>query len=264
MITAGVQRWRARRDTYRPAREAFDPRAYEVASIATDTEAKGFVLAHHYSGAYPVARYRFGLYDRAELAGVAVFSVPQQPRALACLPGEPCESVELGRFVLLDHVKANAESWFLARAFELLRVAGVVGVVSFSDPVPRSTADGAITFVGHVGTIYQATNAVYLGRSKAENRAMLADGRLASPRALSKIRRGARGEAYARRMLERYGAPSPRPGEDGAAWLARVMPQISRPLRHTGNHKYAWTLRRRDRRHLPESLAYPKFDRGVA
>jgi hypothetical protein len=37
------------------------------------------------------------------------------------------EAVELGRLVLLDDVPANGESWFIARAFELLRARGYTG-----------------------------------------------------------------------------------------------------------------------------------------
>ena len=40
-------------------------------------------------------------------------------------------TVELGRFVLLDSVAGNGETWFLARSFEILRKHAIVGVVSF-------------------------------------------------------------------------------------------------------------------------------------
>jgi hypothetical protein len=42
---------------------------------------------------------------------------------------------------------------------------------------------------------------------------------------------------------------------------------VSSAINHDGNHKYARTLQRRLRRHLPQSLPYPKFDlnqRGAA
>ena len=51
-----------------------------------------------------------------------MFSVPAQPQAIrAHLGVEPAHGVELGRFVLLDAVASNAETWFLARALRLLR-----------------------------------------------------------------------------------------------------------------------------------------------
>lgn len=262
MEVATVQRWSHRRDSYRPAGEPIATRRYEVAPIADDTTAKAFVLEHHYSGSYPAARARFGLYRGAELVGVAVFSVPAQPLCLDCLPGERAASLELGRFVLADDVPANGESWTLARCFESLRREGFTGVVSFSDPAPRHTAAGSCVFGGHVGTIYQALNASYLGRSKAETRRVLPDGTILHGRALTKIRHRRRGWRYAAAILERHGAEPLREADDAAAWVSRWVRRLTRPLRHPGNHKYAWALARRDRKWLPRSLPYPKLGGG--
>ena len=49
------QRWRLRRDSYRPAGEPINPRLYEVAELAGDRESKAFILTHHYSASYPSA-----------------------------------------------------------------------------------------------------------------------------------------------------------------------------------------------------------------
>lgn len=168
------QRWRDHRDSYRPAGEVIDPHAYEVAPIADDRTPKAFVLAHHYSGSYPSARFRFGLYRGGALVGVAVYSHPCNDKVLTSVfPGQALASVELGRFVLLDDVPGNGETWFLARTFELLRAQGLAGVVSFSDPTPRATATGRVVFPGHIGTIYQAHNAVYLGRGTARRKSVV-------------------------------------------------------------------------------------------
>lgn len=258
MITNTVQRWRAGRASYRPAGEPIATRRYEVASIdgeGADTVARTFVERHHYSGAYVAARRRYGLYRGAELVGVAVFSVPAQPRALACLP-DPAAGVELGRLVLLDDVEANGESWLIGRCFELLRAEGFAGVVSFSDPEARTDAAGAEVFHGHLGTVYQATNGVYLGRTKAERRLLLPDGTVLPGRAVAKVRALDRGWRYVVARLVAHGA-EPLTG-DPHAWLATWLPRLTRPLQHRGNFKYAWALRRRDRRFLPASLPYPK------
>ena len=53
------QRWRERRESYRPAGEPINPGLYEVAELAGDREAKTVILAHHYSVSYPSARVRF-------------------------------------------------------------------------------------------------------------------------------------------------------------------------------------------------------------
>lgn len=264
MIVEHVQRHRDGAVGWRPAREVVDLSGMEVAPIERDV-ARAFVERHHYERSYPAGRLRFGLFERGgALGGVAVFSQPVNDRSTACLPGEPLERVELGRFVLLDHVGANAETWLLGRCFELLRREGLTGVVSFSDPVPRLTAAGAVVMPGHVGTIYQAHNAVYLGRSKSERRRVLPDGTIAHNRGLAKIRNGERGWRTAVDKLVAHGAGAPAQGEDMRTWLARELPRITRSVPHQGNHKYAWTLRRRDRRHIGGALPYPKIIDGQA
>ncbi len=248
----GNQRWLEGHDSYRPPAEVIRTRDYEVSEIPDDTTARAFVEAHHYSATYPAARFRHGLYRGAELVGVAVFSVPMNERTItSALPLRLMDAADLGRFVLLDQVPGNGETWFLARCFELLRLQGLRGVVSSSDPMPRATARGRVVMPGHVGTIYQAHNAVYLGRSTARTLHLLPDGRVFSARAAQKIRRQERGWRYAVEQLVSAGARKPR--GDLGAWLRRELGRIARRVRHQGNHKYAWALDRR----LRASMAAP-------
>jgi hypothetical protein len=260
VITEVVQRWRARRDSYRPAGETIRTLDYEVASMdgpGSDNAAKGFVERHHYSGSFPAARFRFGLYRGAELVGVAVFSQPCRPEVVTnVFPAAAGDAVDLGRFVLLDDVPANGESWFLARAFDLLRH-DVAGVVSFSDPMARARADGEVVFGGHVGTVYQASNAVYVGRARADTVRLLPDGRSFPNRAVQKIRKREKGWRYAIAALVAAGAEEP--SGDVTAWLEQWLPRVTRKIRHPGNHKYAWALDRALRRRLPASQPYPKI-----
>lgn len=258
MITSTVQRWRAGRASYRPAGEPIRTRDYEVASITTDNPAKDFVLEHHYSGSFPAARFRFGLYRAQRLVGVAVFSQPLGDGVVAPLRCDPEEAAELGRFVLLNDVPANGESWFIARAFELLRRKGMAGVVSFADPVARNDAEGRRVFPGHIGTIYQATNAVYAGRSTARTLRLLPDGTVFSARAQQKIRKLERGWKYAAEQLVVAGADEP--WLDTLAWLREWMPRVTRTLRHPGNHRYLFGLTSAAKRRLPPSCPYPKVE----
>lgn len=255
MLTPVVQRWRERRGVYRPAGELFDPRNYEVAEIPDDNTAKAFVAEHHYSGTYPAARRRYGLYRGDRLDGVAVYSVPVRSEVLRPFPVD--RAAELGRFVLRDSVAANGESWFLARTFELLRAANYTGIVSFSDPVARTDAAGAKVFVGHIGTIYQATNATYTGRAKADTLYLLPDGTVFSRRALVKLRKREKGWQYAVEKLVSHGAPAP--GADLAAWIPRALAAATRKIRHGGNHRYLFALDRHGRKLLPAEKPYPKF-----
>jgi hypothetical protein len=257
MIAAVVQRWRGGRDTYRPAGEPIRTADYEVAAIPTDGEPKAFVQRHHYSGSYPAARFRYGLYRRQELVGVAVFSHPCSDGVLTSVfPGTARDAVELGRFVLLDEVPANGETWFLARCFESLR-SHIAGVIAFADPEARQNSTGATVFPGHIGTIYQAGNGVYLGQAPRRTIRLLPDGRVFSARAAQKIRAGARGWRYSAQLLIDAGAPPP--GGDTRTWLRTWLPRVTRTVRHPGNHRYAWALERARRGQLPQSLPYPKF-----
>ncbi len=268
----GCQRWRHRRHTWQDGRELIDPSRYQVAPVA-EADAKQFVVDHHYSGTYPAARLRYGLHDVADdgrLVGVAVLSVPVQAKVLtgpfASL--EPyTQSLELGRFVLLDHVPANGETWFMARAFRMAHEAGVRGVVSFSDPVPRwATIDeqDVLVMPGHVGTIYQAANAIYAGRGTARRITMLPDGRTLNDRAKSKVRNLESGHAHVERLLVSHGAKARKPSQDPASWLTQALADTAaRSIAHAGNHRYLFALggtaqARKLRRDLGCDGAYPK------
>jgi len=261
------QRWRNGRERYRPAGEVFDTSRAEVQAIDERT-AKSFVIGHHYAASYPAARFRAGLFIKDSLApdrlaGVCVFSVPMSQQIIPkYFPIEPNAGVELGRLVLLDDVAANAESWFVARAFRLLkeRLPQVQGVLSYSDPMPRVSAAGELVKRGHIGTVYQALNASYRGVSASRQITLSADGRIVSGRALSKLRAGTKGEAYAYDQLRAMGAPDRQPFEDATAYVRRAIKEGGfRRMQHPGNHTYTWWLGdRRQRPSWPEGK-YPKL-----
>ena len=258
MITDVVQRWRDRRDTYRPARETIDPARYEVAPISQG-EAKAFVVRNHYSGSMPVPRRCDGLFRRGGLlVGVAVYSEPMQPAVLARLPCHREAARELGRFVLGEEEPANSETFFLARSFEIQRRDGAEGIVSFSDPLARTSADGATVFAGHIGTIYQAKSAVYVGQNRRHTIRLLPSGRVLSDRAQAKIRKFDRNWESAAEQLVRAGAAPLTERDDPRAWLRRWL-FLTRAVRHPGNHVYLFPLTRAVRRALPPSKPYPKF-----
>lgn len=266
-MSSFCQRWREHRSSWRHVSEGgFDRHRYEVAPLS-ESEARAFVTGHHYSGTYPASRLRYGLYETGgALVGTAVLSVPVRAAVLTSVfpsLAPYTESLELGRFVLLDQVPANAESWFLGQLFDQAERDGLRGVVSFSDPVSRSCASGTVVFPGHVGTIYQATNAGYLGRSRARSLCLLPDGTVFSERAVTKIRSQARGHEYAERQLIAWGAPSRQPEEDPAVWLEEAFRQANvRRMTHQGNHRYGFALgSSRERRALRREWScgtYPK------
>lgn len=269
MITDVAQRWNRGRTSYRPPDdERFEPSRYEVAPIVDRAVAKAFVLEHHYSKSFPAARLCYGLYERGgSLQGVAVFSHPVSDAVLAPLPGEGLEKTELGRLVLLDPVKKNGESWFCARVYELLRKEGLVSTLMFSDPEVRTDAGGREVFLGHVGCVYQATNAVYTGRGAKQKLYLLPDGNVLPARAISKVRNHERGGANVVQRLVGFGADAP-VGEPDEAWLEGALAKTTRRQNHAGNHRYFNGLDRaakkaivkaQEKLHNGKLLPYPKM-----
>lgn len=230
----GCQRWRERTHSWRYTSEGgFDPDRYVVAAIP-EASARQFVLTHHYAQTFVAARRCYGLYDGVLLVGAAVLSVPGGPSVLRAAfdrIDHDAEGAELGRFVLLDEVPADAETWFLARAFRLARMTGIRAIVSFCDPMPRVASDGRVIFPGHRGAIYQAASAIYTGRTKPETVYLLPDTRLLHRRSLTKLPK-------VEQLLRRAGAT---------------------PAHHPGNHRYCFALDRGVRLRYP-SLDYPKSE----
>lgn len=265
------QRWNRHRHSWRHASEGgFQPGRYQVVPIP-EVEARGFVEEHHYAHSYPAALRRLGLTDREDgrLVGVAVLSAPASTKVLTnVLPTlEPFrESVELSRFVLLDEIPGNAESWMLSRVFRHLRRDGVKGVVSFSDPMPRTASCGTVVLRGHVGTIYQATNAIYTGRGTARTLVLLPDGTVLNDRAAQKVRSQEQGHTYVEQRLVRFGAAPMGWSEDPAEWLRAALEQIgARRIRHHGAHRYVFRLgTTRDQHRIPLGVpAHPNYPKAV-
>jgi hypothetical protein len=272
-----AMQWRQGRASYRPSQEPIDPDQFSVELIG-DGPARAFVTTHHYSRSYPAAVAAYGLFERVaphqqNLVGVAVFSVPMQPKAADAYGAKGAPFCELGRFVLLDHVGDNGESWFLRRALKQLGTdkrtpdgrSSYALCLAYSDPVPRTDLKGRVIFSGHYGRIYGASSALYLGRGTARTHWLTPDGTIVSPRALSKLRNEERGARYAYEFLIGHGAPPIRTGESNADYIRRALSNGRfRKLRHAGNHAYALpcgsyasrkTVRQRMDRNLPRPIS---------
>lgn len=121
---------------------------------------------------------------------------------------------------------------------------------------------------GHVGIIYQASNAVCTGQSTARPEWLLPDGTVFSGRTAQKIRKQEKGHEYAERLLVAHGARPPRAGERPADWLAIALDQArARRFQHPGKHRYAFAggVTREARQAVtiePRARPYPKDDLG--
>lgn len=244
---------------------SFDSTRYRVSTIGERT-AKSYVVEHHYSRSYPASKWRFGMFDGERLCGVLVFGVPTSVRVLT-LPFPDLvpyvESIELSRLVVDDMVPKNGESWFIARCLEKVQELGVRGVVAFADPTPRKV-NGRNIHRGHVGTIYQASNAECLGRGTARLLTILPDGAVLNDRSAQKVRSRASGHIYVHDRLVGFGASPLADDDDSAEWLARALDEVGAVrLPHRGNWRYVFRLgNRSERRNIRLGLTvgpYPKL-----
>jgi hypothetical protein len=273
MRPASTQRWRDGTDSWHPAHEGgFNPDRFDVAPI-DHAAAAAFVRQHHYAATWPSVTLAYALHDhsgdRPVLAGIIARGMPTDDRVLtnpfpSLVPND--ESLEWSRLVLVDDVPANGESRFAARAFELAAAHGIRGIVTFADPLARSSrtpAGPALVKPGHIGIVYQALNMSYLGRATPRTLRVLPDGTVLTARAISKVRTGERGAGGVISRLVQLGAPRPDGQLDPAAWLDVAFDAIGAyRQRHPGNYRYAVRIGTRSQRTrtiiaMP-AAAYPK------
>lgn len=148
--------------------------AYRVEHIPSNN-GKAFVKSHHYSHGIHNGPMCWGLFAGNKMIGVIAFATPCSENVRASIFGydHVDHITELHRLVIQDITPKNTESWFISRALKALKEyrPHTWGVVSFADQTQ-----------GHVGTIYQATNAIYYGSSGRATFFLDRDGRLRHPR----------------------------------------------------------------------------------
>ena len=130
--------------------------------------AKDIIVNNHYSGIWTKVSYAIGLFYisndehkffggvNEKLIGVACYGDPIGRYSGASISEtlDRTEVLELTRLFVFDGYGSNIESWFVGQTFNWLRenAPHIKALVSYSDPK-----------VGHLGTVYQATNWVYQG-----------------------------------------------------------------------------------------------------
>jgi len=130
--------------------------------------AKDIIINNHYSGIWTKVSYAIGLFYisndehkffggvNEQLIGVACYGDPIGRHSGASISEtlDRTEVLELTRLFVFDGYGSNIESWFVGQTFNWLRenAPHIKALVSYSDPK-----------VGHLGTVYQATNWIYQG-----------------------------------------------------------------------------------------------------
>lgn len=148
---------------------------YAVRKIPA-VQAKEYVYKYHYShGSHHSPLPCYGLFDGENLVGVYMFATPCSESVRASIFGIEYKNhvTELHRLHILDVTPKNTESWFISCCLHLLKqdCPQIEAVIAFSDPTE-----------GHTGIIYQATNALYYGKSQSSTFYIDKTGRLRHPR----------------------------------------------------------------------------------
>ena len=118
--------------------------------------AKQLIVLHHYAHAWSSCKHAIGLYKAGSVVGVAIYGSPVgrlTAQSIAPIVKDN-EVLELTRLWVNDSEGKNTESWFLGQTFKWLKKNDpkIKVLISYTDPT-----------VGHIGTIYQATNWLYQG-----------------------------------------------------------------------------------------------------
>lgn len=202
------------------------PRSMVVREVGADT-LRGAMASYHYSGRMPDAVQEcFAGYYGATFAGGLAFG-PGAASVRNELPNlTPQQVRELVRLWSPDGMPRNTESRLISSALRMLQ--GIRLVVSFSDPAE-----------GHVGTIYQATNAVYLGMSGGGTRYVTAEGERVHGRLAG---------VYRMRHPDTYAGMTNAAVAEAEGWAAQET---------GGKHRYAWALGSRYDRRILATLAQP-------
>ena len=129
---------------------------YEVKRIER-SDCEPYILGIHYAKRWVSISFAFGLFEDSELVGIITYGSPASPALCKGVCGEPFRKqvIELSRLALKNN-KKNEASILVGRSLRLLGKERDYIVVSYAD-----------TAHNHAGIVYQATNFLFTGTSKA-------------------------------------------------------------------------------------------------
>lgn len=130
----------------------------------TETECtRDLITRVHYAHRMPTIQYAYALLSDSGIAGIVTFGPPASPYLCMGVCGKENRHLvtELNRLVLVDNLP-NMASFLVGNALRMMpdRI-----VVSYADTAQK-----------HIGTIYQATNFLFTGTTKARTDMATLDG----------------------------------------------------------------------------------------
>lgn len=139
----------------------FDAVRNMVVSAASRTDVHEFCKRWHYSKTGGNMTWNYGLWDGVVLVGCVSYNLPTMPAAESFFGKERWSWVtHMGRLVCAEDAPKNSESKLIAGSMKLLKK---------DYPVMRAVVTYAAASEGHIGYVYQATNALYLGTTQRKH-----------------------------------------------------------------------------------------------
>jgi hypothetical protein len=127
-----------------------------VAPVST-SDVRTFVERYHYTSSAPnnTSLWRWGLWHGPVLHGVVSYNIPTRETCASVFGTEQVGNVwHMHRLALSDDSPRNSESRLIA---------GSIKAIERQYPHVWAVLTYAATDVGHIGYVYQATNAIYTG-----------------------------------------------------------------------------------------------------
>jgi hypothetical protein len=114
-----------------------------------------FAQRYHYMGSGGSQLWRWGLWHGPVLHGVVAYNMPTRSVCETVFGAEHAEKVwHMGRLILSEESPRNSESRLIG---------GSLQAIERDYPHVWAVLTYAATSAGHIGTVYQATNALYTG-----------------------------------------------------------------------------------------------------
>lgn len=118
-------------------------------------DVREFTRRYHYTATSGSAVWRWGLWHGPVLLGIVAYNLPTRSVCESVFGAEHFDKVwHMGRLVLAEDCPRNSESRLIG---------GSLRAIEREQPHVWAVLTYADTSAGHIGTVYQATNAIYTG-----------------------------------------------------------------------------------------------------
>jgi hypothetical protein len=136
--------------------DTFGPVAGMTVGPVEQIDVREFCRRWHYTNSGGSALWNYGLYDGPTLVGVVSYNLPVREACAVVFGIDHVDKVaHMGRLVCAEDAPRNSESRLISGSLRLLA----------SDKHFWAVLTYAAQDVGHIGYVYQATNAIYTGTS---------------------------------------------------------------------------------------------------